>query len=144
MPYIISKLSANTDYVVYGDVAGGKKVILKHILIKGGAGVTDKKTLLLPNGFATEVSEEDLALLEKNQVFQIHLKNGHITVMKKAGKYEAQDKAENAKDLQGDKSRQQTLKDLSADFEEDESKGAKVLKKKKKQKNKRFSKWAEQ
>lgn len=134
MPYIISKLSANTDYVVYGDVTGGKKVILKHILIKGGAGVTDKKTLLLPNGFATEVTEEELELLEKNKVFQIHKKNGHISVLHKANKYEAQDKAENAKDLVADKSRQQTEEDFKDEFEESETKDKKVLKRKKKSK----------
>lgn len=132
MAYIISKLSADTDYVVYGDVTGGKKVILKHILIKGGAGVTDRKTLLVPGGFATEVSEEDLELLEKNPVFQIHKKNGHISVMHKAGKYEAQDKAENAEDLQTDKSRQQTPEDFKGEFEAGEESGQKVFKKKRK------------
>ena len=129
MAYIISKLSSDTDYVVYGDVTGGKKVILKHILIKGGAGVTDKKTLLLPGGFATEVSEEDLELLEKNPVFQIHKKNGHVSVMHNATKYEAAEKAENSADLQTDKSRQQTEKDFNGDFEESETNGQKVFKK---------------
>lgn len=132
MAYIISKLSSDTDYVVYGDVTGGKKVILKHILIKGGAGVTDKKTLLLPGGFATEVSEEDLELLEKNHVFQIHKKNGHISVMHKASKYEAAEKAENSADLQTDKSRQQTEKDFKGEFEAGEENGQKVFKKKRK------------
>ena len=132
MAFIISKLSSDTDYVVYGDVTGGKKVILKHILIKGGAGVTDKKTLLLPGGFATEVSEEDLELLEKNHVFQIHKKNGHVSVMHNATKYEAQDTAENAEDLQTDKSRQQTPEDFKGELEAGEESGQKFFKKKRK------------
>lgn len=38
---------------------------------------------ITPLGVATEVSKEELALLEKNPVFQMHKENGYIIVQDK-------------------------------------------------------------
>ncbi len=60
-------------------------LIEKAILIKGGAGVAPAgiRRLETPLGIATSVSDEELELLEKNDVFQLHMKNGYIQVRRK-------------------------------------------------------------
>ncbi len=111
MAFIISKLSSDVDYAVYAPVVGGIKQVIKHIYIKGGAGVADRKSLVVRNGVCTEVTEEELELLNKNKVFQLHKANGHILVMEKANKYEAAEKAE-SEEVINDASKQQTAEDF--------------------------------
>ena len=46
-------------------------------------GARNSAALWTPVGYHTEVSDEDLALLEKNATFQLHKKNGFVRVDKK-------------------------------------------------------------
>lgn len=59
--------------------------IEKSVLIKGGAGVAPAgiRRLETPLGVSTPVTDDELELLEKNDVFQLHVKNGYITVRRK-------------------------------------------------------------
>lgn len=66
--YIYSTLSASVAY----EVDGGRE-----ILIAGGANIPDKH-FLTPQGVVTSVTEEDLALLKKSRVFDLHAKNGFL------------------------------------------------------------------
>ena len=66
--YIYSTLSASVAY----EADGGRE-----ILISGGANVPSKH-FVTPQGVVTTVTEEDLAQLKKNRVFELHSKNGFI------------------------------------------------------------------
>lgn len=79
--YIYSTLTADNAYAIYENNPNADiPVIERKILIKGGANVADRKTLYTPKGVVTQVSDEDLALLEKDYSFQQHVKNGFIKV----------------------------------------------------------------
>lgn len=96
--YVYSTLAADVSYNHYvhsglvqslvpgvAPKATQLPVIQKSILIKGGSGVAPAgiRRLETPLGVATSVSEEELELLEKNDVFQLHMKNGFIQVRRK-------------------------------------------------------------
>lgn len=66
--YIYSTLSASVAYEVDGK---------REILVAGGANVPNKH-FVTPQGVVTSVTEEDLALLKKNRVFDLHSKNGYL------------------------------------------------------------------
>lgn len=53
---------------------------LGHVLVRGGAGVANSHTIVTPRGVVTEVSDDQLAHLEKNPDFQRHKANGFIRV----------------------------------------------------------------
>lgn len=80
--YVFSTLSTDTAYTDYADGGGDMPVVKSTITIKGGANVADKN-LVTPMGVMTKVSEEELAALKNNKVFQLHEKNGYIKVMEK-------------------------------------------------------------
>ena len=83
MPYIYSTLSTDMDYASYVPTASDVPDVEKIIKIKGGANVANKN-IITPMGVMTSVTDEELALLEANGVFQIHKANGFITVEKKS------------------------------------------------------------
>ncbi|MGN0016193.1 MAG: hypothetical protein ACI37O_02505 [Candidatus Avelusimicrobium sp.] len=109
MPYIISSLTADHRYAFYEKTSGNVLRVKKEILIKGGANVANKKTLLTPSGAVTEVSERDLELLKTNISFKNHLERGFLKIMETSNKYKAEETAEkmDAKD----KSAQRTPED---------------------------------
>ncbi len=80
--YVFSTLANDQCYRQWipggGDVPG----VGRDITINGGAGVANER-FVTPLGVATTIGEEDLALLEQNHVFQLHKKNGFITVRMK-------------------------------------------------------------
>lgn len=86
MPYIFSKLAADMQYVVWKEPddknAKTRRFPERKILVKGGAGVASKH-LVTPEGIVTEVTDEELALLEAHSLFQLHKKNGFIKVENK-------------------------------------------------------------
>lgn len=114
--YVFSTLTANTAYAIYNYESHDLPIIEKQIVIKGGANLADKN-LVTPQGVMTEVSDEDLALLEQDYHFKDHIKNGFIKVEKRKAEVE---KA--VKDMK-DKDRSAPLTDK--DFEKD---GPKPLK----------------
>lgn len=79
--YVYSTLSTDQLYTLY--VRGGNDIPRpdKQILVKGGANVANKH-LWTPRGVVTEITEEELALLRDNKLFQIHEKNGYVKVDK--------------------------------------------------------------
>ncbi len=89
MNYVFSTLATDMSYTHWGAAADGGALPEEHksIFIQGGAGVAQKakngSDIWTPLGRVTEVSDNDLALLEQNQVFQLHKKNKFITVQKK-------------------------------------------------------------
>lgn len=84
MPYITSTMSAGVKYAVYGKSAGGLPVVLKEIEVKGGANVANK-VLYTPSGIVTKVSDDELAALESNPVFKMHVKAGYLKISKLSG-----------------------------------------------------------
>lgn len=107
MAYILSSLTNDqlyTQWIKNGNVLS----VGKQILIYGGANVSNRKTLITPNGVSTEVSDEDLAILKTIPCFIDHLEKGYLKIMN-VSKYKAQDEAEKMDNK--DKSAQVTPED---------------------------------
>lgn len=83
MPYIYSTLAADTGYAVYAKTNSDLPILEKTIFIKGGAGVANKN-IITPRGVMTEVSQEELALLQDHPVFKMHQENGYVSIDAKA------------------------------------------------------------
>lgn len=83
MPYIYSTLAAGVIYTLTKPQDEGRQmpVELGRVEVKGGANVAhEKPSLHTPRGVATEVTDEQLALLRQNVVFQEHVAKGFIHV----------------------------------------------------------------
>lgn len=94
MAFILSSLTNDTKYCFWEKKAENLVVVKKEILIKGGANVADKKTLVTPNGASTEVSDEELALLKENPSFKRHLERGFVRIVETDNKYKAKEESE--------------------------------------------------
>jgi hypothetical protein len=94
MAFILSSLTNDTKYCFWEKKAENLVVVKKEILIKGGANVADKKTLVTPNGASTEVSDEELALLKENPSFKRHLERGFVKIVETDNKYKAKEESE--------------------------------------------------
>lgn len=92
MPQIVSTLSTGMDYTIYAEnLHGGANTVVKIITIKGGAGVARRggdTGIFTPEGQTTEVSDEDLAYLKSNPVFQTHVDHGYVQILVSAAKIE--------------------------------------------------------
>jgi hypothetical protein len=77
--YILSTLTADQEYTAYREGGADLPVAVGSVLVKGGANVADKR-LVTPQGVVTKVDADQMAVLESNEVFQLHKKNGYITV----------------------------------------------------------------
>lgn len=79
MHYVYSTATCDIAYGVW--IKGGNDLPIRTraIVIKGGAGVANKH-LITPRGVVTEVSDEELALLEQDEAFQRHVEHGFIRV----------------------------------------------------------------
>lgn len=75
MNYIYSTLASDQVYVEYGK----NRQVVSQVFVAGKANIPNKH-MLTPKGVSTEVSDEQLAVLRNNRVFQLHEKNGFITV----------------------------------------------------------------
>lgn len=84
MPYVFSTLTNDTAYAEYEKGGGDLPVLKKKVLIKGGANVANNR-LITSQGVMTKVSDEDLAFLKANKVFQMHFDKGFIKVTKLGG-----------------------------------------------------------
>lgn len=80
--YVYSTLAADTRYTVYAKTVSDLPVASNGVLIKGGAGVANKH-FVTHRGTVTEVTDEELALLESNPVFKRHVAGGYVSVDKK-------------------------------------------------------------
>jgi len=79
--YVYSTLATDMNYTNYTEGGADLPVAKPAVFIKGGAGVANDR-LITPRGVITQVTEEDLAYLEANPVFQLHKTNGYILVEK--------------------------------------------------------------
>lgn len=113
MPYVYSTMAAPVRYMSYVQAEPGTpRIAVSGVTIAGGVGVASKH-LVTPRGVVTEVTDEELAFLEQDEVFKTHLAAGHVTVSK--GKT---DPEKAAADMEG--------RDISAplvpeDFDEDDT-----------------------
>lgn len=96
--YVYSTISADVDYAVDDE---------KVIRIAGKANVANRN-IITPRGMATKVTDEQVAALKKNHVFQLHLENGFLTIEKSK-----EDPEKVAASMQGrDKSAPDTTEDM--------------------------------
>ncbi len=77
--YVFSTLSAPVDYTVFVRGGGDLPLVEKVVTINGNAGIAGK-FLETPRGAATLVTDADVAALEENTIFQLHKKNGYVTI----------------------------------------------------------------
>lgn len=90
MNVVYSTLSTPMGYSVYPEIAkdmNGPVEPTRVIYIKGGAGVANKN-LFTPLGVPTQISDADLAILQKDPTFKKHMKNGYVKVEAKERKVE--------------------------------------------------------
>lgn len=85
MKYIVSKLSFDQSFTIRtGNHA--PYVTVKEITVKGRSNVRDPRTLVVPDGTVTEVSDEDAAIVLAHPLYKMYEKNGMMRVVNsKAG-----------------------------------------------------------
>lgn len=79
MAFIYSTASSSTAFHDYSKTTDQLQVINRTVVINGGAGVAGKH-FITPLGVMTEVTDDELAFLETDEVFISMQKNGFITV----------------------------------------------------------------
>lgn len=78
--FVYTTLTNDNVYTNYAPgPAGGVQQAAGQVLIYGGANRANK-SLVTPLGVMTEVSDKDFEILQANADFQLHTKNGFITV----------------------------------------------------------------
>jgi len=83
MPYVFSTLTASNTYTLTAPGGADLPVVARSVTIAGGSNIPDKR-LITPIGVMTEVTDEDYAWLQDNEVFKLHLKNGFLTVRERS------------------------------------------------------------
>lgn len=124
MPYVYSTITNDICFVDYRKQRD-LNIAIRKIVIKGGHGRAQPGTIYTPFGVATQITDDELTFLEKQRMFNKHVKDGFLIVDNKKS-----DPENYAKDMnQKDGSAPLTPKD----YEESESSTTetKVYKKKK-------------
>ena len=104
--YIVSHESASVEFPRWVRTKTGVDAN-GSVVINGGAGVINKKTMETPKGVITEVSEEELKFLKTQTLFNDKVKNGSYEIV------ESEKKAkESSKKGKKDKGAQLTAKDF--------------------------------
>ena len=85
--YIYSTLSCNRIYGSWDKGAADLPIKGPQVHIKGGANVADGH-FITPKGVCTTITENDLAICQKDPVFLRHVKRGFIKVEKREEKAE--------------------------------------------------------
>jgi hypothetical protein len=80
--HVISTLGADVKYTRWVNSAG-LNTVEKAVLVRGGAGVTNK-ALITPDGVRTEVSDEDAEFLAQDPMFKFHQERGHVKIVSMA------------------------------------------------------------
>lgn len=75
MPYIYSTLSNDQRYTERGK----NRAVVASVFVAGKANVPNRH-MLTPRGVSTQVTDEQLEVLRRNKVFQLHEKNGFVEV----------------------------------------------------------------
>ena len=83
MNTVISKRPTTIEFVEWDvDDVQHKMTPIRSVTIFGGAGVTDPRALIVPEGVATYISDEALAWLETLPKFKRHIDKGIFRVIK--------------------------------------------------------------
>ena len=83
MNTVISKRPTTIEFVEWDmDDVQHKMTPIRSVTIFGGAGVTDPRALIVPEGVATYISDEALAWLETLPKFKRHVDRGIFRVVK--------------------------------------------------------------
>lgn len=83
MNTVISKRPTTIEFVDWErDDVQHKLTPIRSITIFGGAGVTDPRALIVPEGVATYISDDALAWLETLTKFKRHIEKGIFRVIK--------------------------------------------------------------
>lgn len=80
--HVFSTLTSDNTYSNYEKGENDLPRLVERVLIKGGSNVATKR-LITPLGVMTTITEEELAICQRNEVFKKHVENGFITVEKK-------------------------------------------------------------
>lgn len=80
--YVYSTLTTDMDYTAYRKGGGDVPVAEVSVRINGGANLANKH-LITPRGVVTRVTPEQAEILRENLVFQLHEKNGYISISEK-------------------------------------------------------------
>lgn len=79
--YIFSTLAADVSYTGYAENKNDAPArVAVSVVVKGGAGVANRRTLETPRGVVTEVTQEQAEFLSAHPVFKKHLQNGFVQV----------------------------------------------------------------
>lgn len=126
MPFIYSTLTCSNTFVLYAPKNDPNALsrIIKRIEIHGGHGMKHPKALDTPKGVVTQVSDEELDLLQQSSSFKRQVAAGFIVV--DAKKIETEKMAENM--AQKDASAPLTPKDF--EVAKDSTEEAPIFKKK--------------
>ncbi len=81
--HVFSTLANDQRYINYTKGGNETPIPEREVYIKGGAGMANDR-LITPLGVMTTVSEEDVATLKANHVFQLHEKNGHVVIRERS------------------------------------------------------------
>lgn len=83
--YVFSTLTADQVYTRTASPEGGNDLprTVAEVFIAGGSNISDKY-MRTPIGVMTPVTDEELTVLQENDVFKLHEKNGYIKVESKA------------------------------------------------------------
>ena len=83
--HIFSTLTSDHLFVVRGQAPGPNSIppVVRRILIRGGSGVANKRTLITPRGVHTSVTDEELAILEQDVAFRRFVDRGYLRVEKR-------------------------------------------------------------
>lgn len=76
---VFSTLTASVEYTEHRTGENGIPVALGSVLIKGGTGVANQH-VQTPRGVATMVTPAQAELLQKNELFKLHKRNGFVTL----------------------------------------------------------------
>ena len=83
MNTVISKRPTTIEFVEWDiDDVQHKMTPIRSVTIFGGAGMTDPRALIVPEGVATYISDEALAWLETLPKFKRHIDKGIFRVVK--------------------------------------------------------------
>jgi len=88
MHYVYSTLTAGMEYTRTEPGGGELPITTAKVYIAGGANVPDKYMRTPDGAVVTPVNDEQLTILQENEVFKLHQKNGFIVVKAKSAEPE--------------------------------------------------------
>lgn len=80
--FVYSTLANDQKYIQWEAGGGDVATPGRSIVIKGGTGVANDR-FITSLGVCTEIDEADIPVLEANEVFKLHAKNGFVTIERK-------------------------------------------------------------